>query len=108
MPRQPCCRLPRQLPIRTALDETIGSVVRITPILVGVKACAIFLWEEGRFRPAQAYGFSEEVQASLSGRDFLPGDFPLLDVVRECAQMTVGLLAQSGPHGLVGSCTGQH
>ena len=80
-----------------SLDETIGSVVRITPILVGVKACAIFLWDEGRFRPAQAYGLSEEAQATLLGRDFLPGDFPLLEAVREGAQMVVGLLASSVP-----------
>ena len=80
-----------------SLEETIGSVVRITPILVGVKACAIFLWEEGRFRPTQAYGLPEDVQTSLLGRDFLPGDFPLLDAVREGAQMVVGLLAPSVP-----------
>jgi serine phosphatase RsbU (regulator of sigma subunit)/putative methionine-R-sulfoxide reductase with GAF domain len=80
-----------------SLDETIGSVVRITPILVGVKACAIYLWEEGRFRPAQAYGLSEEAQTALWGRDFLPGDFPLLEAAREGAQMKVGLLATSVP-----------
>jgi serine phosphatase RsbU (regulator of sigma subunit)/putative methionine-R-sulfoxide reductase with GAF domain len=80
-----------------SLDETIGSVVRITPILVGVKACAIYLWEEGHFRPAQAYGFSEEAQAVLLGRNFLQGDFPLLKVVCEEARTVVGLLATSVP-----------
>ena len=80
-----------------SLDETIGSVVRITPILVGVKACAIFLWEEERFHPAQAYGLSEDAHAALLGRDFLPGDFPLLDAVREGTRMAVGLLAPSAP-----------
>jgi serine phosphatase RsbU (regulator of sigma subunit)/anti-sigma regulatory factor (Ser/Thr protein kinase)/putative methionine-R-sulfoxide reductase with GAF domain len=80
-----------------SLDETIGSVVRITPILVGVKACGIFLWKEERFHPAQAYGLSEDAQAALLGRDFLAGDFPLLDAVRESERMTVGLLAPSVP-----------
>ena len=80
-----------------SLDETIGSVVRITPILVGVKACEIFLWEDDHFHPAQAYGLSEDAQTALLGRDFLPGDFPLLDAVRDGAQMTVGLLAPSIP-----------
>ena len=80
-----------------SLDETIGSVVRITPILVGVKACAIFLWEDGHFRPAHGYGFSEEAQAALLGRDFLHGDFPLLEAVREQARTVVGLLAASVP-----------
>ena len=73
----------------------IGSVVRITPILVGVKACGIFLWEQNRFRPQQAYGLSEDAQAVLMGQDFLTGDFPLLDAARDGAHMTVGMLASS-------------
>jgi sigma-B regulation protein RsbU (phosphoserine phosphatase) len=76
-----------------SLDETIGSIVRITPILVGVKACTIYLYEGERYRPTQSYGFSDEVEAALTGRDFGPGDFPLLDAVRENARMVVGLLA---------------
>ena len=62
-----------------SLDETIAGIVRITPILVGVKACAIFLWEQGCFRPANAYGLTEAVQSTLAGRNFQPGEFPLLD-----------------------------
>lgn len=80
-----------------SLDETIGSVVRITPILVGVKACAIYLWEAGHFRPAHAYGFSEEAQAVLIGRNFLKGDFLMLEAVHEHARMVVGLLASAVP-----------
>ncbi|MGD0750190.1 MAG: GAF domain-containing protein [Anaerolineales bacterium] len=80
-----------------SLDETIGSVVRITPILVGVKACAIFLWEQGHFRPAQSYGFAEEAQAVLVGKDLLQGDFPLLEAVRKEARTVVGSLAASVP-----------
>ncbi|MBE3118050.1 MAG: SpoIIE family protein phosphatase, partial [Candidatus Atribacteria bacterium] len=75
-----------------SLDETIGSIVRITPILVGVKACAIYLLEAERFHPTQSYGFSEAAQAILWNRDFTPDDFPLLDAVSESAQMVVGLL----------------
>ncbi len=82
-----------------SLDETIGSVVRITPILVGVKACAIFLWEEGHYHPAQAYGFAEEAQAVLVGRELLQSDFPLLEAVREEGKTVVGLLAESAPVG---------
>ena len=75
-----------------SLDETIGSIVRITPILVGVKACAIYLLDAERFYPTHSYGFSDAAQAILWNRDFSPGDFPLLDTVRESPQMTVGLL----------------
>jgi sigma-B regulation protein RsbU (phosphoserine phosphatase) len=74
------------------LDETISSIVRITPILVGVKACAIYLLETDRFHPTHSYGFSEEAQAILWNRDFPAGDFPLLDSVCGNAQMVVGLL----------------
>jgi sigma-B regulation protein RsbU (phosphoserine phosphatase) len=74
------------------LDETIGSIVRITPILVGVRACGIYLSEAERYHPTHSYGFSEAALAILWNRDFSPGEFPLLDAVRETAQMAVGLL----------------
>jgi phosphoserine phosphatase RsbU/P len=80
-----------------SLDEMIGSVVRITPILVGVKACAIFLWEQGHYHPAQAYGFSDEAQTALLGRDLQQGDFPLLEAVHVEARMMVGLLEATVP-----------
>jgi serine phosphatase RsbU (regulator of sigma subunit)/putative methionine-R-sulfoxide reductase with GAF domain len=76
-----------------SLDETIGSIVRITPILVGVKACTIYLDQAGAFHPTQSYGFDHAVETVLTGRDFSAGDFPLLDAVREHSRMVVGLLA---------------
>jgi len=79
------------------LDETLNSIVRITPILVGVKSCAIYFADSESFRPAQAYGFPEDVQELLWGRNFAPGDFPLLDTVRERGQLVIGLLAPSSP-----------
>ena len=75
-----------------SLDEILASIVRITPILVGVKACAVYLWENERFRPAFAHGFSDPAQASLWNRDFAPGEFRLLDVLRERAGLVVGML----------------
>jgi len=75
-----------------SLDETIGNIVRITPILVGVKACGIYLLEGKCFHPTQSYGFSDTAQALLSKRNLNPCDFPLLDAVCESAQMVVGLL----------------
>lgn len=81
------------------LDETIGSIVRITPILVGVKACAIYLMDADQFHTAGSYGFSENVQAFLGKNNFVPGAFPLLDAVREKARMVVGLLPAEIPEG---------
>jgi len=74
------------------LDETIASIVRMTPILVGVKACAVYLLEADRFHPTHSYGFSEEAQTILLKKDFKAGDFPLLDSVQESTNMVVGLL----------------
>jgi serine phosphatase RsbU (regulator of sigma subunit) len=79
------------------LDEILASVVRITPILVGVEGCAVYLHNGGRFHPAQAYGFPDEANAILMGRDFGPGEFRLLDSVGENGRMVVGLLAPEIP-----------
>ena len=74
------------------LDETLANIVRITPILVGVKACAVYILEAGRFHPTHSYGFSEETQAVFWKKDFNAGDFPLLDSVQESTKMVVGVL----------------
>jgi len=79
------------------LDETLNAIVRITPILVGVKSCAIYYADMDGFQPAQAYGFPEDVQGLLWEHKFANGDFPLLDTVRERGQLVIGLLDPSIP-----------
>ena len=66
------------------LDDILSAVARITPILVGVERCLIYLWDEGEevFRLAQAYGLSQEALATLSARTYAPAEFALLDEVR--------------------------
>jgi sigma-B regulation protein RsbU (phosphoserine phosphatase) len=61
------------------LDEALGSIVRITPILVGVKRALIFLWDEAQnvFRLSQSYGLPRAAEVSPYGL----GEFPLLDAV---------------------------
>jgi sigma-B regulation protein RsbU (phosphoserine phosphatase) len=63
------------------LGETLGSIVRITPILVGVKRVLLFLWDEERqlFNLAQSYG----IPRSLEGHSYTSQDFPLLDATRQ-------------------------
>jgi len=80
-----------------SLDEILASIVRITPMLVGVKACGIYLWEAQAFRSVQAYGFPEDVRPVLEREAFTAGEFPLLDSVRERGQTVVGLLEPSCP-----------
>lgn len=80
-----------------SLDEIIGSIVRITPLLVGVKACGIYLWENEHFHPARDYGFPEEVRPVLYGREFAADEFPLLAATRDTAHTVVGVLTQGLP-----------
>lgn len=79
------------------LDEAIGSIVRITPILVGVRACAIYLWQGDRFHPAKDYGFPDNVRPVLCDHDFGADEFSLLAAVRESGRTTIGVLAQELP-----------
>jgi serine phosphatase RsbU (regulator of sigma subunit)/signal transduction protein with GAF and PtsI domain len=52
----------------TDLEETLATIVRITPILVGVETCAIFLWDRdsAAFVPFQHYGLRGEEGAAFS------------------------------------------
>jgi serine phosphatase RsbU (regulator of sigma subunit) len=80
------------------LDDILRTIVRITPILVGVERCIVFLWDDAEsiFRPAQAYGVSRDAHAALLARRYAPGDFPLLDDVRERDSLVVHALDAPG------------
>jgi len=67
------------------LGDILGVIVRITPILVGVERCAIFLWdEEGEtFRPTAVYGLARPAETAFLSRRYAAGEFPLLDEVRQ-------------------------
>jgi GAF domain-containing protein len=77
------------------LDDILEAIVRITSMLVGVQRCVIFLWngEQSVFRLAQAYGFPRGGDVGAGGgslplaRRYAPGDFPLLDIVRDRASL---------------------
>lgn len=71
------------------LDEILSSIIRIMPILVGVKRVALYRWdgENLSFHASQGYGFSEEEEQSLTENEFPVGGFPLLDGVREHNQL---------------------
>ena len=67
------------------LDEALGTIIRIMPILVGVKRVALYRWDADResFTASQEYGFSEEDEEIMTEKEFPQGVFPLLDSVRE-------------------------
>lgn len=73
------------------LDEILSTIVRITPILVGGERCVVFLWDDERsaFHLAQAYGVPRDVEATLMARQYAPGDFFILDAIREGASQVV-------------------
>jgi len=69
------------------LDEILGSIVRITPILVGVQRSAIYLWnlEQATFQLTQIYGMKHQNQTA----SYTQKEFPFLDAVVQRDQIMV-------------------
>jgi serine phosphatase RsbU (regulator of sigma subunit)/putative methionine-R-sulfoxide reductase with GAF domain len=63
------------------LEEILGSIVRITPILVGVQRVVIFLWNDEHkvFRMSQTYGIRRDAPVC----EYAVSEFPLLDAIYE-------------------------
>ena len=66
------------------LDEILGTIIRIMPILVGVERAALYQWdaEKDIYRPSQQYGLAEEDERTFWVRSFSPGEFAFLDSCR--------------------------
>jgi serine phosphatase RsbU (regulator of sigma subunit) len=62
------------------LDEILGSIIRIMPILVGVKRVVLYRLdvEHQALQASQEYGFSEEEETLLTEKSLSLGDFPFL------------------------------
>ncbi len=71
------------------LDEILGSITRILPILVGVNRVALYRWDVEResFTASHEYGYSEDEESSNTEKEFALGTFPLLDFAREQGHM---------------------
>jgi len=68
----------------TDLHENISRIARLTPLLVGVDCCLVFLWqEEGEFVAYEAHGLSKEAAAAFHDLRLRPGEMPLLDEMVE-------------------------
>jgi GAF domain-containing protein len=78
------------------LDEILGTIVRIMPILVGVSRSALYLWdaEAERYIPCQSYGLGEAGEARL-WHPLAPGDFPLLDAARLASLLLIAPLGEA-------------
>jgi serine phosphatase RsbU (regulator of sigma subunit) len=79
------------------LDDLLASITRITPILVGVESCAIYLFKDDLFVPVHAYGMDDDLQKIIIGKNFAIGEYPLLDKVQERGQYVIGLLKTDDP-----------
>ena len=65
------------------LQDTLDSIVNIMPILVGIDASVIYLWDkdEAVFRTAHAATKGITKDQPLIGLTYTKGDFPMLDAV---------------------------
>ncbi|MFC2036488.1 GAF domain-containing protein [Chloroflexota bacterium] len=66
------------------LDAVLATIVRLTPLLVGVDRCAVLLWgqEVEAFIPAQTYGLPAELRETFEAMRLPAGAVPALDLVR--------------------------
>ncbi|MBL8062998.1 MAG: GAF domain-containing protein [Anaerolineales bacterium] len=63
------------------LGEILSTIIRIMPILVGVKRVVLYRYDAEResFEASQEYGFSDEEEALMTEKVFSMGLFPFLD-----------------------------
>jgi sigma-B regulation protein RsbU (phosphoserine phosphatase) len=66
------------------LEEILATIVRITPILVGIKRCIIYIWDEKTqsFHQSQYFGFSKN-DLELMGQVIKAHEFPLLKEIQK-------------------------
>lgn len=65
------------------LHDTLDTIVHLLPILVGIDAAVIYLWDPANavFRPAQVYADSHREEEILSSYSYAMGEHALLDNV---------------------------
>ena len=85
------------------LDEILGTIIRIMPILVGVQRAALYQWDSANelFQPSQQYGLEEEEEKIFWDRSFAPGEFAILDSCRSAAGLIACQLDRDEQGGLL-------
>lgn len=73
------------------LEDVLETIVHLLPILVGIDACAIYLWdhEAGIFQTRHIYTNPLPAEGSSAFQAFMPGEFALLDAVRNHDSLVV-------------------
>jgi len=67
------------------LDEILGTIIRIMPILVGVERAVLYQWDPEKevFAPAQEYGLGEDESPKFWNKTYSQGEFAFLDACRD-------------------------
>lgn len=62
----------------TDLNEILYTIVRMVPMLVGVRACLVLIWDEEQqmYRAGPSYGLNEMAYGLLESFDIDPSEFP--------------------------------
>ena len=62
------------------LSDILDTIVHLMPILVGIDACIIYLWDASaeKFTPAQAFTGSHQKEALVMQQSYTPAQFDLL------------------------------
>ncbi len=65
------------------LDQTIASVLRLTPVLVGIQWCVLWLWDDVRraLKGMESYGLDDETRAALQAQEAVHHALPLLNEI---------------------------
>lgn len=66
------------------LSDILDTITHLMPILVGIDACVIYLWdaENSVFTPSEAFAGLHQQERDILGRSYGPGEFELLDQVQ--------------------------
>jgi serine phosphatase RsbU (regulator of sigma subunit) len=62
----------------TDLNEILYTIVRMVPMLVGVKACLVLIWDEEQemYRAGPSFGLTEMEHGLIESFDLDPAEFP--------------------------------
>lgn len=76
------------------LADILETIVNLMPILVGIDACIIYLWDDKNkmFQPATAYTKSRDFEAYLKNSSYLPEEYRLLDQVHKSLTPCIALI----------------
>lgn len=80
------------------LEEILGTIIRILPILVGVERAALYCWDAGQdlFIPSQGYNLPDDATQSF-WQPLHPEEFPMLLAALELGQYAICDEAHLGP-----------